>query len=132
MIFKQSQGPGVWSAIVEDDGRVAYAYLLDEGRIVADVWLYNRAATPEAPEWGDRDTAPFLNPRGFAAQDDFTPPADETEVGIEWWEMDGRHCPWIILSGRRHALLAPGRKPGWCVLAAKDGPLALAWPPQDG
>jgi hypothetical protein len=37
---------GDWEVIVEDDDRVAYAYLVREGRILADVWLYNRMPAP--------------------------------------------------------------------------------------
>ena len=31
-----------YSAIFEDDGRVAYAYLLHDGHIIADVWLQDQ------------------------------------------------------------------------------------------
>jgi hypothetical protein len=32
--------------VLEDDGRVAYAYLLERDAIVADVWLYNIGEDP--------------------------------------------------------------------------------------
>jgi len=61
LIERNNSGTG-YSAIFEDDGKVAYAYRLDNGKIVADVWLYNRAVAPEAPEWRDRSKAPFFEP----------------------------------------------------------------------
>ncbi len=30
-----------YSAVFEDDGEVAYGYLLLDGAIISDVWLYN-------------------------------------------------------------------------------------------
>src|ERR687898_201513 len=78
MLIERDNGATGYSAVFEDDGKVAYAYLLDDGRIVADVWLYNRAAAPEAPEWRDRSKAPFLNPRGFTSEVPFLPPANES------------------------------------------------------
>ncbi len=55
------------SLIVEDDGRVAYAYLLDGKQMIADVWLYNVAPTPDHQDWKDRSQMPFLNPRDYCA-----------------------------------------------------------------
>ena len=80
MLIERDNGATGYSAVFEDDGKVAYAYLLDDGRIVADVWLYNRAA--------------------------------------------GQITLHVLIRGQLHATLAPGTKPGWCKLAAKDGPLA--------
>jgi hypothetical protein len=40
--------------IVEDDGRVCYAYVRGPwGNVVSDVWLYNRLAVPREHEWGN-------------------------------------------------------------------------------
>lgn len=33
--------------IIEDNGRVAYAYLLKNEKIIGDVWLYNRCVSPK-------------------------------------------------------------------------------------
>lgn len=49
MGFVRRFAHGGWTVVVEDDDRVAYAYLLHEGRIVGDVWLYNRSVRCEAP-----------------------------------------------------------------------------------
>ena len=125
MLIERDNGATGYSGVFEDDGNVAYAYLLDNGRIVADVWLYNRAATPESPEWRDRSKAPFLNPRGFTSEVPFLPPANESEVEFGWSkDAEGQTTLRVRIRGQCHALLRPGSKPGWCKLAAKDGPLA--------
>ncbi|WP_375157246.1 hypothetical protein [Bradyrhizobium sp. RDT46] len=51
------------AVIIEDDGKVAYAYMLDRnGKICSDVWLYNRCPAPIEPEWHDAANLPFANP----------------------------------------------------------------------
>jgi hypothetical protein len=39
--------------VLEDDGRVAYAYLIIEGQMVGDVWLYNVSPAPDVVDWKD-------------------------------------------------------------------------------
>jgi hypothetical protein len=125
MLIKRADDLTGHSAVFEDDGGVAYAYLLDEDEIVADVWLYNRVATPGQPEWRDSSRAPFLNPRGFASSEQFPPVADESEVAFSWSRgTAGQTALRVFIRGDYHAMLVPGSKPGWCKLAARDGPLA--------
>ena len=55
-----------YSVIFDDDGRVAYAYLLaPDEHIVSDVWLYNRCESPLQPEWPDQEKIPFANPASY-------------------------------------------------------------------
>ena len=113
--------------VFEDDGRVAYGYLLNADRdIIADVWLYNRCAAPPAPEWGDPSRAPFANPIEFVRDDPtFTPVTDISEVDVAWRRDDPSNVTaTILIRGQQFAVLRPGDKPGACILAAKDGPLA--------
>ena len=125
MLLKQANSDTGYSAVFEDDGRVAYAYLLNENRIVSDVWLYNRIAAPQEPEWRDRSKAPFANPQGFAASEPFPPVASEAEVAFAWSRgTEGQVILRVFIRGSYHAALVPGRKPGWCRLALRDGPLA--------
>ena len=125
MLFKRDDDATGYSAVFEDDGKVAYAYLLRDNKIVADVWLYNRVAAPEQPEWRDRSMAPFANPQGFAASDPFPPVTDASEVAFEWSQgRAGETVLRIFIRGAYHAALVPGSKPGWCKLALRDGPLA--------
>ena len=124
MLFKRVDN-AAHSAVFEDDGKVAYAYLLYEGSIVSEVWLYNRISTPEQPEWRDRSRVPFANSLGFATSDPFPPVSTEEEVVFEWSrDAAGYILLKVFIRGTYHAALTPGRKPGWCRLAVKDGPLA--------
>ncbi|MCC8967306.1 hypothetical protein H8A95_34520 [Bradyrhizobium sp. Pear76] len=114
------------TVIIEDDGRVAYAYLLDcDGRIRSDVWLYNRCQTPVEPEWYDPTRMPFANPAPFATDDlSFSPPDSPGDITVEWGDSDSPDDANVFISGKHFARLRVGMKPGWSALAAKDGPLA--------
>ena len=72
--------------VVDDDGRVGYAYLINfDGRICADVWLYNRCGAPIEPEWNDPSKAPFANPIGYAMSEMLFPLTSlEKGVSIVW------------------------------------------------
>jgi hypothetical protein len=115
------------AVVIEDNGRVAYAYLLDAaGAICGDVWLYNRCPAPLEPEWSDRDGAPYANPIAFVAQTiAFSPPDSITDIMVEWSHQGRDLVACIFLSKTLLAKLMQGSKPGWSRLAAKDGPLAL-------
>jgi hypothetical protein len=117
---------GHQAVIVEDDGRVCYAYLLDsDGKIVSDVWLYNRCPTPTEPEWHRRELLPFANPALFVNQTArFVPPVSSSEVTVDWVVESGARMARVLLGGDLFAKLTDGIKPGWARLAAKDGPLA--------
>lgn len=106
--------------LVEDDGRVAYAYLLDGGTIISDVWLYNRCASPAKPEWSDRTKAPFSNPVQYAR--DIAP--KEVISDESWSVRDSGNGLDVIVEGMVWARLKKGAKPGWCIAARIDGPLA--------
>ncbi|RWY57263.1 hypothetical protein [Mucilaginibacter gilvus] len=117
-----------YAVTIEDDGRVAYAYLNYYGDIVSDVWLYNRAATP-AGSFLNTDEMPALNPADYIKKDvTITPISDAAQVRCEWDETaDGEIEAAILLRDKFIAELIPGAKPGFSVLAAKDGPLALVY-----
>jgi hypothetical protein len=111
--------------VIEDNGKVAYAYLVEGGDIVADVWLYNDGTAPVEPEWDCPDKMPFANLRDFVKDTAFAPIRSKQEFSVKW------HCEGnslgradIYVRERLHARMEPGAKPGWCVLAAKDGLLA--------
>jgi hypothetical protein len=113
-----------FSVIIEDDDRVAYAYLLRQGEICGDVWLYNCTAAPERPEWSDPTKAPFANPQEFALANAGRI-TDETPVQVLWVkDKETLARAEIYQADVRLAVLAPGAKPGWCRNAKKDGPLA--------
>ena len=106
--------------VLEDDGRVAYAYLLEGDEIVGDVWLYNVAPTPETVNWRDRASTPFLNPRKYCAEESVPQLRGDSTVSCQWSEEGAE----VTIDGVRMARLVRGSKPGWSRLAASPGPLA--------
>jgi len=112
--------------VVDDDGRVAYAYLMAAyGKISSDVWLYNRCAAPMEPEWTSPENMPFANPVDYVNDDvEFTLPTHPSQLSAEWSMRGGKSFARIFVKGELVAELTDGAKPGWSLLAKKDGPLA--------
>lgn len=116
-----------YSLKIEDDGRVAYAYLCEGEDVVGDVWLYNVQEAPQTSFWLPEDM-PFLNPKEYLSKDaSIKPITDESEIRCEWTESkdDGLIEVGIYIRDKFIASVAVGAKPGWSVLVSKDGPLAL-------
>jgi hypothetical protein len=114
-----------YSVIIDDDDRVAYAYLIYDDSVVGDVWLYNCGQSPDLPEWHDRGSAPFCNPREYAGDTRFSQIDNLGEVSVTWIQTDGALTSAnVFIRGEMIARLAPGKKPGWSLNASKDGPLA--------
>ncbi len=120
---------GPFSVVIDDDDRVAYAYLLESEKIVGDVWLYNVEPAPQKAEWGDRSLSPFLNPQQFATED--APRIVEvTKVDVKWvWDGEKLLRAEIHQDDQRLAVMNSGARPGWCRNARKDGPLAKVLTP---
>jgi hypothetical protein len=116
------------TAILEDDGRVAYAYLVRDKRIVADVWVYNRCATPAEPEWSKGTTRrpPFANSSGFVnSAVAIELPTSNDDVSFAWHvRADGTPEVAIHVGAVHAASLAESETPGRALLAGKDGPVA--------
>lgn len=120
---------GKHAVVVEDDGRVGYAYLLDsKGTICGDVWLYNRSPAPEEPEWSHRQEAPLANPAFYvdACQQPSLPNSVD-DISLEWRCDKGLDEAKIFIHRELAAKLVDGAKPGWSALAKRDGPLARAF-----
>lgn len=115
----------------DDDGRTGYGYLHTEDRIAADVWLYNRAETPEAPDWNERGRMPmpYRNCVPFTKTISlFELPESERDIDVNWIENEaGIPGVIVLLRGKPIAELFIGEKPGKSVMALKDGPVARAW-----
>lgn len=116
------------SLVIEDDGKVAYAYLLKDNKIVGDVWLYNRCKTPEKPEWKNPKLMPFANPVDFVKEIEgiTCPPESDMSFDIKWkFNMNQEvECACIYLDKQIFGKISIGDRPGYCILAKKDGPLA--------
>jgi len=111
-----------FAVLIEDDDKVCYAYLLNEERIVGDIWLYNSVPTPRESEWHKRENLPFLNPAEFVKENleafDAISPVEVT------WDLGEETVANIFLASRLIAKLTVGSFPGWSSLVTKDGPLA--------
>jgi hypothetical protein len=108
------------AVVLEDDGKVAYAYLLEDEAVVSDVWLYNVAEAPALVDWNDPDGPPFLNPREFCRDEQIPRLGQSSAVRCTWLDRSVE----IVIDGVLVARLQPGTKPGWSRLAARPGPLA--------
>jgi hypothetical protein len=134
MSDEENTSPGVYAeaqmfgqdftAVFDDNGKVAYAFLLYQGEIITDVWLYNVAPTPE--EFG-LDQPPHLNPKGYARDEAY--PRIEREDQVEFRFITPGEIRTLYvelhLRGEFFAKLVPDQVPGWSKWAAQDGDLAL-------
>jgi len=114
------------SLIIDDDGKDSYAYLLDGREIIADVWLYNQAKTPELAIWDSLDEVPFLNTVEYVNENIIIVPlSDPKDILIKWeFKNDELEQVSIFIRDRLSAILKPGSKPGWSISAKKDSRLA--------
>lgn len=125
-LLKFSQADSDFSVIIDDDGKVAYAYLLNGRDIVGDVWLYNCGTAPKKPEWTDPTKAPFANPFSYIHPGRFEPVTDDSDFDVQWSPVGKSPLTVrIFIRSELHAQLTEGSKPGWCRLARRDGPIAL-------
>ena len=118
-----------YSLLIEDDGRVAYAYLMEYGDIIGDVWLYNHQEAVKQVDWNNQPM-PWLNPPEYLKKDiSISPIKDKSEIRCEWTESpnDGSIEVGITLRDKFIAQIVSGSKPGWSVLVIKDGPLAQVY-----
>lgn len=126
-IFAQDDsGHSDLSAIFEDDGRVAYAYLVRDQRVVADVWVYNRCRTPEKPEWAGDKRPPFANSAEYVDPEiTLELPESPVDIGFRWQALgNGASEVQILLRGEHVASLAENERPGRSLLARRNGPAA--------
>lgn len=122
-----------WRVCLEDDDRVAYAYLLAPGGgITSDVWLYNVATAPVRGAWIELDRTraveamPFLNPQSYVRDSAATRLEQAEQIDVSWFRADARQGADIFLDGHFYGRVLDGQKPGWAQLARCSGPLALA------
>ena len=124
MVIESFYTKGSYGVIFHDDGRVAYAYMTFDREIISDVWLYNRCETPVIPEWKTTKKMPFANATEFII-DNFTNfPDNEDDIAVFWQHENNIECACIYIKGELHAKLVQNQKPGYCICAKKDGPLA--------
>lgn len=127
--MKSRWGERLYSAVFEDDGRVAYIYLLYDGNIINDVWIYNVGSTPKISPWTKAGAKPpFKNSKRFVVDGAFDRVQLAEEIEFRWRAARGDRfdCLEIWVRGVFHADITEKTKPGRCRLASIDGPLARA------
>jgi hypothetical protein len=107
--------------IVEQNDRVAYAYLWERGKIVADVWLHNVGDSPVEVNWRDASAMPFPNPQRFCTVEKALALSSASVVECCWSEGGVT----LSVDNTVVAKLERGCKPGWSKHASVAGPLAL-------
>lgn len=109
----------------EDDGKVAYAYIKRGEQILGDVWLYNRCATPQTPEWVTRSNIPFANCRGYMSEEGrMLKTVSQEDVSVDWEAADVGPTAYIYVFDDLYGALGVNDKPGYARFATADGPLA--------
>jgi hypothetical protein len=124
-ILEFAHGP--WKVMVEDDGVVAYAYLLRDEEIVGDVWLYNQEETPVVPEWRQQPppAPPFRNAEQYVGPGHASAhPISLTEIAVRWQGSDVDLKAEILLREHTFAILMPGARPGFSAWVIRDSPVA--------
>lgn len=126
VLLRVDEPNGVRAVVIEDDGAVAYAYLLERGEIVGDVWLYNVGDAPGEADWSDRSKMPFRNRSTFTEGAPSAPRlTNEAAVRCTWSEEGVE----VYVDDVRWARLERGARPGWSRFVTRAGPLAR---PLDG
>ncbi len=123
LVFKDPESD--FTVVVEENSKVAYAYLRQSDQIVGDVWLYNRGPAPPRSEWDDPARMPFANAADYVS--DEPPPTDvrEDTVSCRWRHgPKGLEAAEILIHGTVYGMVAPNTRPGWARLASRDGPCA--------
>lgn len=120
VLLKYLEPDGTREVVIEDDGRVAYAYLLSGGKIVSDVWLYNVEENPQKVDWKDHSQMPFLNPDKYCLGEKSDRLYRDSQVTCIW-SNDG-----VVIAVDKIlcARMESGIKPGWSRQACLEGPLA--------
>jgi hypothetical protein len=97
-----------FSAVFDDNGKVAYAFLLYQ-------------------ELG-HDQPPHLNIKGYAKDETYPRIEREDEIEFRFITPNGLRslCVELYLRGELFAKLVPDQVPGWSKMAAEDSDLARA------
>jgi hypothetical protein len=120
ILLRFDEPGGIRSVVLEDDGRVAYGYLLEGDIMVCDVWLYNVGQDPVTVDWRDKSAMPFQNPAKYCGGEVQGRLEADSRVDCSWSENGVT----ILLNGMAFAYMEKGSKPGWSRAARVDGPLA--------
>jgi hypothetical protein len=124
LIIQSNAGDNITKAVFEDDGNVAYCYIIENGEIASDVWVYNRREAPITNPWNDYSDPPYLNPEKYAIKANKLPES-RSDVTIEWVNEPGKKPIALVkVFDEVLARISSDVKPGYARLAHTEGPLA--------
>jgi hypothetical protein len=118
----------VFSVIIEDMGKVTYAYLLEKNNIVSDLWLCNNHSAPKYVDWKDKKSMPFMNPQEYIdPEKSINVINNKSDIKIGWSVLENSAIKiqaMIYIDKELIGVLRYGTKPGWSTLVKRDSPLA--------
>ena len=113
-----------YSLIIEDNGKVAYAYLLENGDIISEVWLYNNGESLY-DNWDSisEDDLPIQNLPIFIEH--FTLPIKEdSDVNLKWIVEDSFVRVFVFIRQELIAILSSNEEIGSSTSISVDTPIA--------
>lgn len=113
-----------FSIIIEDDGLVAYAYLLKDEEIVSTLWLYNVGKTLYN-NWEnlDKHDLPFQNLDYFISKQ-IESIKSKNDINIKWVIEKNYTRSYIFIFNELIGFLDSTTPIGYSLLVTEDGPLA--------
>lgn len=126
--FKQINCPlkQGYSLIIDDNGSVAYAYLLYDEDILSEVWLYNREPSPYK-NWKDikQEDLPPQNIEKYVTES-IIPISFEYSIEDNWdIDSEGMVQVNISINEKLVAILNERHKIGSSTMVTEDTPIAL-------
>ena len=118
---------GAYLVTVEDNGRVAYAYLKNkiDKEIHGYVWLYNRCEAPIVPEWSNKEKIPFLNPAGYTDESSWIQCEVKVQDVTVYWEYEeDQPVAYVYVFSDLYGVIGFNDKPGYARHATENNPLA--------
>lgn len=119
---------GDYSLVIDEEKEVCYAYLKENGRVVAHVWIYNRGDSPEEFTWKSKGQAPpFKNSKEYVAKINFLLPQSEDAFAVEWTgkTSKGSVIARVFINEIYVADFISGNKVGRSLLSGKANVFAL-------
>lgn len=108
-----------YAVVVEDDGRVTYAYLLRDKEFVTHAWLFN--SLPESQQVECDASAPPCNPESNIKEDmpRVAPIQDSSEVSIRW-SLESPVTASVFIHDVQYAILVDGVRPSYSIFIKED------------
>lgn len=114
-----------FSVAIEDNGKVAYAYLLRNDKIISELWLYNRG-NAQYDNWDDlsEDDLPPQN-LDYLIEKTIEPISSNKDINIKWIFNDATNTKaYIYIHNELIGSLESKEPIGFSKLVLQDTPIA--------